>query len=108
MPAGPADSPQAGGGAAHAPKCALGVIWVVAVCLLLCAFLQDLLTRHKQVVAQFLQDNFTRFFDAFSALLQSNNYVTRRQSLKVQLASSPLGIMHGKCRGIQLSERVVG
>jgi hypothetical protein len=35
------------------------------------------------VVAQFLQDNFTRFFDAFSALLQSNNYVTRRQSLKV-------------------------
>jgi calcium binding protein 39 len=48
------------------------------------ACLQDLLTRHKQVVAQFLQDNFTRFFDAFSALLQSNNYVTRRQSLKVR------------------------
>ncbi|WIA32115.1 hypothetical protein OEZ86_002966 [Tetradesmus obliquus] len=44
---------------------------------------KDLLTRHKQVVAQFLQDNFTRFFDAFAALLQSNNYVTRRQSLKL-------------------------
>jgi ABC-type uncharacterized transport system permease subunit len=69
--------------------------------MLVCACLQDLLTRHKQVVAQFLQDNFTRFFDAFSALLQSNNYVTRRQSLKVQLASSPLGLMHGKCRSIQ-------
>jgi calcium binding protein 39 len=51
--------------------------------LLACCILQDLLTRHKQVVAQFLQDNFSRFFDAFSALLQSNNYVTRRQSLKV-------------------------
>jgi hypothetical protein len=56
--------------------------------------LQDLLTRHKQVVAQFLQDNFTRFFDAFSALLQSNNYVTRRQSLKVRAGWEPAAAVH--------------
>lgn len=44
---------------------------------------KDLLTRHKAAVAQFLSDHYTRFFEAFYRLLQSSNYVTRRQSLKV-------------------------
>jgi hypothetical protein len=56
LPARPADSPQAGGGAAHAPKCTLGLICIVAfVCG--CECLQDLLTRHKQVVAQHMHLN---------------------------------------------------
>jgi hypothetical protein len=44
---------------------------------------KDLLTRHKAAVAAFLSDNYAEFFDAFYGLLQSSNYVTRRQSLKV-------------------------
>lgn len=46
---------------------------------------KDLLTRHKAAVAQFLADHYQRFFDAFYSLLQSSNYVTRRQSLKVRV-----------------------
>lgn len=45
--------------------------------------LQDLLTRHKQVVATYLADNYQPFFTAYAKLLRSSNYVTRRQSLKV-------------------------
>jgi calcium binding protein 39 len=44
---------------------------------------QDLLTRHKSVVAQFLADRYQPFFEAYEQLLKSSNYVTRRQSLKV-------------------------
>jgi len=44
---------------------------------------KDLLTRHKGAVAQFLADHYQEFFDHFYRLLQSTNYVTRRQSLKV-------------------------
>ncbi|KAI8463698.1 MAG: Mo25-like protein [Monoraphidium minutum] len=44
---------------------------------------KDLLTRHKGAIARFLADHFQRFFDAFYGLLQSSNYVTRRQSLKL-------------------------
>ena len=44
---------------------------------------QDLLTRHTAPVAQFLNGNYERFFDGYTELLQSENYVTRRQSLKV-------------------------
>lgn len=44
---------------------------------------KDLLTRHKNVVAQFLADHYQAFFDHFYSLLQSSNYVTRRQSLKL-------------------------
>lgn len=49
---------------------------------------QDLLTRHTAPVAQFLNLNYERFFDGYTELLQSENYVTRRQSLKV-LRSCP-------------------
>lgn len=43
---------------------------------------KDLLTRHKQVVAKYLQENYDQVMnDYFRRLLQSSNYVTRRQSL---------------------------
>ena len=48
------------------------------------ALSQDLLTRHTPPVAQFLNSNYERFFDGYTELLQSENYVTRRQSLKVR------------------------
>lgn len=44
---------------------------------------KDLLTRHKPLVAQYLQEHYTDFFAAFMKLLQSSNFVTRRQSLKL-------------------------
>jgi hypothetical protein len=48
--------------------------------------LQDLLTRHKRVVAQYLSEHYQPFFEAYNKLLRSSNYVTRRQSLKVGAA----------------------
>eukprot|EP01028_Stygiella_incarcerata_P000901 TRINITY_DN1142_c0_g1_i1.p1 TRINITY_DN1142_c0_g1~~TRINITY_DN1142_c0_g1_i1.p1 ORF type:complete len:353 (-),score=104.89 TRINITY_DN1142_c0_g1_i1:413-1471(-) len=47
------------------------------------ATFKDLLTIHKTVVAEFLGANFDEFFEPFNALLLSENYVTRRQSLKL-------------------------
>ncbi|KAG2450688.1 hypothetical protein HYH02_004527 [Chlamydomonas schloesseri] len=44
---------------------------------------KDLLTRHKAVVAQYLQEHYAAFFGAYIRLLQSTNYVVRRQSLKL-------------------------
>lgn len=44
---------------------------------------RELLTRHKLVVAQFLQQNYARFFLKYNTLLQSSNYVTKRQSIKL-------------------------
>lgn len=44
---------------------------------------KDLLTRHKPLVAQYLSDHYQEFFEAYMKLLQSSNYVTRRQSLKL-------------------------
>lgn len=42
------------------------------------------LTRHKKVLAEFLLDNFERFFLLeYEALLKSSNYVTKRQGLKL-------------------------
>lgn len=46
-------------------------------------FIQDLLTRHKVLVAEYLEANYDRFFGNYQKLLNSDNYVTRRQSLKV-------------------------
>lgn len=45
--------------------------------------LKELLRRHKQMVAEFLSQNFSRFFVLYEGLLTSDNYVTRRQSLKL-------------------------
>lgn len=44
---------------------------------------KDLLTRHKGLVAMFLSQNYDEFFQSYTKLLQSENYVTRRQSLKL-------------------------
>lgn len=44
---------------------------------------KDLLTRHKALVARFTLDHYVQLFTGYTALLNSNNYVTRRQSLKL-------------------------
>ncbi|XP_054787367.1 uncharacterized protein LOC129293430 isoform X1 [Prosopis cineraria] len=50
--------------------------------------LKDLLTKHQEVVSEFLtahydEDLLFQFFDLYEKLLTSPNYVTRRQSLKL-------------------------
>lgn len=44
---------------------------------------KDLLTRHKSLSAEFLNREYDRFFGEFLTLLNSTNYVTKRQSLKL-------------------------
>lgn len=44
---------------------------------------KDLLTRHKSLSAEFLNKEYDRFFGEFHNLLNSTNYVTKRQSLKL-------------------------
>jgi len=45
--------------------------------------LQELLTRHKPLCAEFLEVNYDKVFTHYQQLLNSENYVTRRQSLKL-------------------------
>jgi calcium binding protein 39 len=46
--------------------------------------MQELLTRHKQIVAQYLSTNFDLFFDKYNNILvKSESYVTKRQSIKL-------------------------
>ena len=47
------------------------------------ATLKELVTRHKQMVSQFLRDEYDLFFQKFNSLMESSNYVTRRQSVKL-------------------------
>ena len=42
-----------------------------------------MVTKHKSMCAEYLDKNYDAFFGKYSALLKSENYVTRRQSLKV-------------------------
>jgi len=44
---------------------------------------RDVLTRHKDLIAQYLEKNYDAFFDKYQGLLTEGNYVTRRQSLKL-------------------------
>ena len=44
---------------------------------------KDVLTKHKSLVAEFLEANYDKFFTKYVVLLNSTNYVTKRQSLKV-------------------------
>ncbi|KAB8273530.1 conidiophore development protein HymA [Aspergillus flavus] len=45
---------------------------------------REILTRHKSLVTGYLATNFDRFFDQFnSVLVQSDSYVTKRQSIKL-------------------------
>ncbi|KAL8968369.1 MAG: hypothetical protein Q9183_002492 [Haloplaca sp. 2 TL-2023] len=44
----------------------------------------ELLTRHKQLLALYLEKNFDLFFDRYNTVLvQSKSYVTKRQSIKL-------------------------
>jgi len=45
--------------------------------------LKQLLTKNKKVIAKFLEQNYVDFFEEYNALINSENYVTRRQSLKL-------------------------
>lgn len=45
--------------------------------------LQELLTTHKILSADFLEKNYDRVFSNYTGLLESENYVTRRQALKL-------------------------
>jgi len=47
------------------------------------ATFKDLLTKHKQMCAEFLEKNYDKIFDEYTKLLHSKNYVTKRQSLKL-------------------------
>ncbi|KAF9664405.1 hypothetical protein SADUNF_Sadunf16G0015600 [Salix dunnii] len=48
------------------------------------ATFKELLTRHKSTVAEFLSKNYDWFFAEFnSKLLESTNYITRRQAVKL-------------------------
>eukprot|EP00050_Salpingoeca_kvevrii_P011596 m.16639 g.16639 ORF g.16639 m.16639 type:complete len:320 (+) comp3520_c0_seq1:1097-2056(+) len=44
---------------------------------------KDLLTKHKILCADFLERNYDMVFEKYNELLNSENYVTRRQSLKL-------------------------
>ncbi|KAG0146293.1 hypothetical protein CROQUDRAFT_657617 [Cronartium quercuum f. sp. fusiforme G11] len=44
---------------------------------------KECLTRHKSMVSLFLEDNYEQFFTMYSGLIQSSNYVTKRQSIKL-------------------------
>nr|XP_006633048.1 PREDICTED: calcium-binding protein 39-like [Lepisosteus oculatus] len=47
------------------------------------ASFKDLLTRHKIMCSDFLETNYDRVFTEYEKLLHSDNYVTKRQSLKL-------------------------
>jgi calcium binding protein 39 len=47
------------------------------------ATFKDLLTKHKAMCAEFLEKNYDRVFEEYTKLLNSQNYVTKRQSLKL-------------------------
>ncbi|GAB6020553.1 mo25 protein [Chamberlinius hualienensis] len=44
---------------------------------------KELLTKHKMLCAEFLENNYDKVFGHYQGLLNSENYVTRRQSLKL-------------------------
>lgn len=44
---------------------------------------KDVLTKHKALVAEFLRHDYDRFFADYTKLITSDNYVTKRQSLKL-------------------------
>ncbi|KAM3352324.1 hypothetical protein ACQJBY_023897 [Aegilops geniculata] len=43
---------------------------------------KDLLTKHETVVSVYLSSNYEQFFERYTRILTSANYVTRRQSVK--------------------------
>lgn len=59
----------------------LYLIYIIQLCHYI--FPQELLTRHKILSAEFLEINYDKVFSHYQRLLNSENYVTRRQSLKL-------------------------
>jgi hypothetical protein len=51
---------------------------------------KDLLTSHKILIANFLEKNYEPVMERYGELLKSENYVTRRQSLKVRTSGLTL------------------
>ncbi|GAM24583.1 hypothetical protein SAMD00019534_077580 [Acytostelium subglobosum LB1] len=47
------------------------------------ATFKELLTKHKTLSAEFLERNYDQVFERYTVLLNSQNYVTRRQSIKL-------------------------
>jgi len=47
------------------------------------ATFKELLTKHKLVISNFLESNYDKFFEHYQRLLMSENYVTKRQALKL-------------------------
>lgn len=47
------------------------------------ATFKDLLTTHKPLVAEFFEKSYDQVFEKYTNLLHSENYVTKRQSLKL-------------------------
>ncbi|XP_071727124.1 putative MO25-like protein At5g47540 [Rutidosis leptorrhynchoides] len=45
------------------------------------ATFKELLTRHKSTVAEYLNNNYDWFFAEYNALLESSNYITRRNAI---------------------------
>ena len=44
---------------------------------------RDLLTRHKRVASAFIQENYEAFFSRFNNLLNSDNFLTKMNSVKL-------------------------
>ncbi|GFZ10655.1 Mo25 family protein [Actinidia rufa] len=58
------------------------------------ATFKELLTRHKSTVAEFLSKNYDWFFAEYnSKLLESTNYITRRQAVKLRKPLSLLQLL---------------
>ena len=57
--------------------------WCLSLQLTYFYLLQELLTKHKILCAEFLEANYDKVFAHYQGLLNSENYVTRRQSLKL-------------------------
>jgi len=44
---------------------------------------KEIILKHKQISAEFLEKNYDHLFEKYTILLRSDNYVVRRQSLKL-------------------------
>lgn len=44
---------------------------------------KELLTRHKSTVAEYLNNNYDWFFEEYNKLLESHNYITRRNAIQL-------------------------
>ncbi|KAG4942030.1 hypothetical protein JHK85_046676 [Glycine max] len=59
------------------------------------ATFKELMTRHKSTVADFLSNYYEWFFDEYnSKLLESSNYITRRQAVKESSKSIQIEAFH--------------